>query len=72
LAWRLPSTSPALHCKEILISAKIRVLPSGTLSQTLDLENFTTASGSCCQQNSSTGEFVDHAYDGACFVAGCT
>jgi len=29
--------------KEILVSSKIRVLPSGTYSQTQDLENFALA-----------------------------
>jgi len=43
--------------------SKITVLPSGTLPQTLDLENFATASR-CCQQNSSTVELVDRTYDG--------
>jgi len=38
-------------------------LPSGTLSQTLDLNNFATASRLCCQ-NSSTVELVHHTYDG--------
>ena len=37
-------------------TSKIRVLPSETFSQTLDLENFATASRSRCQQNSSTFE----------------
>ena len=36
--------------KEIWVSSKISVLPSGTLSQTLDLENFATASRLRCQQ----------------------
>jgi len=71
LAWRLPSTYPALRGKEILLSPKIRVLPSGTSSQTPDFENFATASRSRCQQNSSsssssssssTVEFVDDTY----------
>ena len=35
---------PTLCYKEIWVSPKIRVRPSGTLSQTLDLENFATAS----------------------------
>jgi len=39
------------------------VIPSGTLFQTLDLENFVTASRPCCQQNSSTVELV-HSYEG--------
>jgi len=48
----------------IPLSPKIRALPSGTLSQTLDLENFATASRSRCQRNSSssTVEFVDDTY----------
>jgi len=37
---------------------------NGTLSKTLDFENFATASQSCSQQNSSTVELVDHTYDG--------
>ena len=36
LAWELPSTYPTLCYKEIQVSSKIRVLPSGTL----DLEKF--------------------------------
>jgi len=39
-AWELLSTHPALRQKQILVSPKIRVLPSGTLSQTPYLENF--------------------------------
>jgi len=31
LAWELPSTYPTLRYKEIQVSSKIRVLPSGTL-----------------------------------------
>ena len=46
----LPSTDPTLCYKEICVSPKISVLPSGTLSQTSDLENFATASRSRCQQ----------------------
>jgi len=34
------------------------LLSSGTLSKTLELENF--ASRSCCQENLSTVELVDH------------
>ena len=41
---------------------KVPVLPSGT-SEIMDLENFATASRSCCQQNSSTVELVDHTND---------
>jgi len=62
----LPSTDPTLCYKEIWVSPIIRVLPYWTLCQTLDLENFTTASQSRRQQNSllssSTVEFVDNAY----------
>jgi len=43
LVWWLPSTTPTLCFKEILVSAKIRALPSGTLSQTTDLKNLTMA-----------------------------
>ena len=43
LARELPSTYPTLCCKEIQVSPKIRALPSGTLLQTLDLENFAMA-----------------------------
>ena len=64
--WRLPSTYPTLSYKEMCVSPKIRILPSGALSQTSDLQNFATASRSRCQQNSSsspsTVEFVDDTY----------
>ena len=45
LAWELHSTYPTLCYKEIHVPSKIglRVLPSGILLQTLDLENFATA-----------------------------
>ena len=43
LACRLLSTYPTLCCKEIQVSSEIRVLPSETLSQTPDLENFASA-----------------------------
>jgi len=62
LVWMLPSTYLTLCYKETWVSPKITVLPSWTLSQTMYLENFTTASQSCCQQNLSTSsavEFVD-------------
>jgi len=59
LAWRLPSTCPTLCCMEIRVSPKIKILPSGTLSETLGLENFATASRWCCQQYSLTVELVD-------------
>ena len=38
LALELPSTRPTLCSKKIRVYPKIRVLPSGTLSQTPDLE----------------------------------
>ena len=50
----------SLCYKEILVSPKIRIFTS---SQTLDFKNFAAASRSCCQQNSSTVEFVDDIYD---------
>ena len=40
LASRLLSTYPTLCYKEIQVYTKIRVFPTGTLSQTPDLENF--------------------------------
>jgi len=54
---------PPVCYKEVRISPKIRTLPPRTLFQTLGCENFVTASRSCCHQNSSTVEFVDHTYD---------
>jgi len=60
------STYPTLCYKEIRVglSPNARVLPSGTLSRTLDLglKIFATASRSCCQQNSLTIELVDDTY----------
>jgi len=41
LAWELPSTNPSLLQGNSCISL-IRALPSGTLSQSPDLENFVT------------------------------
>jgi len=38
LARELPSTHPTLCSEEIRVSSKTRVLPSGTLSQTLDFK----------------------------------
>jgi len=43
LAQRLPSAYPTLRWKGIELSPKLRALPSGTLTQSLDLENFATA-----------------------------
>jgi len=45
--------------KENCVSPKINVLPSGTLSQAPDLENFDTASRWRCQQNSSSSSTVE-------------
>ena len=43
--------NPTLYCKEIHVTQKIKVLPSGTLSKEVDLENFVTVDGlgNCCQ-----------------------
>jgi len=54
---------------ESLLSSRIKVIFSGTLSQTLDLENFATASQSCCRQNWSTVELVDDTYSGRCLTS---
>jgi len=61
--WHGGFLSPIPHCV-IRTFVVLRLLPSGTLSQTPDLENFATASRSRCQQNSSssTVEFVDDTY----------
>jgi len=60
------STCLTLCYKEIWVSSKIRVLPSGTLSQTPDLKNLVTISRPRCQQNLSsslsTVEPVDDTY----------
>jgi len=72
LAWELPSTYPTQCYKEIRVSPKIRVLPSGTTSQTLDLIFPRHVDRSHCQQNSSTVELVDHTYDGWRVVTGRT
>jgi len=40
LAWELSSTYSAQRYKEIRVPSKIKVLPSGTLLQTLDLRKF--------------------------------
>ena len=44
LAWQLPCTCRPLCYKEVRVPSTIRVLPSGTLLQTLDLEVRTFAS----------------------------
>ena len=60
------SIYPILCYKEICVSPRIRVLPSGNLSRTPDFENFAAASKSRCQQNllspSSVVELVDDTY----------
>jgi len=53
LARRLLSTLPTLCCKEIEVSPKIRVLPSGTLFQSPDLEKFASAYRSCYRLSST-------------------
>ena len=68
------STYHTLCYNEMWVSPKIRVWPSGTLSQTQDFENFATASRTRCQQHSSssssTVEFVDDTiYDDRRVVA---
>ena len=50
LALRLLSIHLTLCYKEMWVSPKIRVLPSGTLSRTQDFKNFAAASRSRCQQ----------------------
>ena len=72
LSWRLSITYAIQKrcCKKIRVSLKVRLLISGTVSQTLDLENFATASRSRCQQNSSTVQLVDDTYDARRVVAG--
>ena len=62
LAWRHPST----YHTGIWVSPIIKVLPSWTLSQTLDLENFATEVDCVVnnEQNSSTVEVVEDIYDG--------
>jgi len=69
--------SPTYHkvcCKEILAPPKIRVLPSRTLPQTLDLEKcrHSTPSRWCGQQISSTVELVDCPATVERTAAGCT
>ena len=43
LAWEFPFAYPTLCYEESLVPAVIKGLSPKTLSQTLDLENFTTA-----------------------------
>jgi len=69
------STCLTLCYKEIWVSSKIRVLPSGTLSQTPDLKNLVTISRPRCQQNLSsslsTVEPVDDTYTTIIISFGC-
>ena len=57
--WRGGFLPPILHCvirkSEYLLKL---VLPSGTFSQTPDLDNLATAIWSCCQQNSLSLQLV--------------
>jgi len=60
LAWRIPSTCPTPCCKEIRLSPKIRVLPPGTLSQTVRTRR---GSRLRCRQNSSSSSTVELVVD---------
>jgi len=70
LAWKLPSTYPTLcyKPKEIRVPPKIREIPSGSLSQTLDWKKIRHGIRSC-QQNLSTIELADDTCDGRRVVA---
>ena len=67
LGWRLFSTYRYCAIRKFGY-LKIRVLPSGNLPQTVNIENFATASRSRCQQSSSssssTVRLVFHTYIG--------
>ena len=76
--WQDSFVWPVICYKEIRVPPKMRVLPFGTLPQTLDLENFATASRWCGQQNSLMVEPADYTYDGRArlgwvhkFITGC-
>ena len=71
LVWRLRSTCPTLCYKKIRTSPKIRVRPSGTLSQTLDLENFADKF-TVLLTKLVTVELVDDSHDSQQVVAGRT
>ena len=62
LAWRLPSTYPTLWFKEIWVTPKIKVLPSGTLSKMLDL-NFVVAAVLVSAVNKSIKTMVGYLLD---------
>jgi len=76
--WREGLRSPITHCavRKFGYLQKTGVLASGTLSRTLDLATFATASRSRCRQNpsssSSTVELVDCTTAVERVVAGCT
>jgi len=53
-AWMLPSIYHTPCYREIQVSPKRIVLPSQTLSETLDMRNFATANRSCYQLSSSS------------------
>jgi len=66
LAWEI-IPAPISLCvirNSVRLPARIRVLSCGTLSQTVDLDNFAMSCRWCCQQNSTTVELMDHSYDG--------
>jgi len=72
LAQRLPSPCPTPYYKEIWISPKMTVLPSGNLFKTPDLKNFAMVSRSHCQQSSSLhrrSSLLTHLYDSRQVVA---
>ena len=51
LAWRLPLTYPTLQYREIWVSAKIMLLPSGNLSKlcSMDIYHCSSIVTKCCQ-----------------------
>ena len=60
VSWHGSFLQPIVHSrKKILEPPQIRVFSAGTLPQSLDLENFAAASGSCCKQNSFVFVVVD-------------
>ena len=72
MAWELPLTYPKLCCKEIRILPKIRVLPSGTLPQSLDLGNFCHGRLIVWSTKLVMVEPVDYTYDSQGIVVGFT
>jgi len=61
LAWEFSSTYPTVCYNEILIPPKIRVLPSGTFSQTLD---FLTEVDDVVNKTHPVVKLVDYTCDG--------